>query len=112
MSEGERGYAKGRERREAILTAANDVFAAQGFRGASLATVATRVDEQREGRVRADLDLELAARADDGDVRRTAAAMAARPRRRRHGTRLRGLPRALAAAGRTVTARCDIVRSR
>jgi AcrR family transcriptional regulator len=37
------GYAKGRERRDAILAAANDVFAAQGFHGASLATIATRV---------------------------------------------------------------------
>jgi AcrR family transcriptional regulator len=37
------GYAKGRERREAILAAANEVFAARGFRGASLATIATRV---------------------------------------------------------------------
>ena len=36
-------YAKGRERREAILHAANDVFAAQGFHGAALSTIATRV---------------------------------------------------------------------
>ena len=37
------GYAKGRERREAILAAANDVFAAQGFHAASLSSIATRV---------------------------------------------------------------------
>lgn len=37
------GYAKGRERREAILTAANELFAAQGFHGASLAKIAAQV---------------------------------------------------------------------
>jgi AcrR family transcriptional regulator len=42
-------YAKGRERREEILAAANDVFAAQGFHGASLATIATRVGLSEPG---------------------------------------------------------------
>jgi AcrR family transcriptional regulator len=37
------GYAKGRERRDAILAAANDVFASQGFHKASLSSIATRV---------------------------------------------------------------------
>jgi AcrR family transcriptional regulator len=37
------GYAKGRERREAILAAADQLFAAQGFRGASLASIAKQV---------------------------------------------------------------------
>ena len=37
------GYAKGRRRREEILAAADDLFAAQGFRGASLASIASRV---------------------------------------------------------------------
>jgi AcrR family transcriptional regulator len=43
------GYAKGRERREAILAAANDLFAAQGFRGASLAAIAARVGLSEAG---------------------------------------------------------------
>jgi AcrR family transcriptional regulator len=37
------GYAKGRKRREAILAAADQLFAAQGFRGASLASIANQV---------------------------------------------------------------------
>jgi len=43
------GYAKGRERRDAILTAANEVFAKRGFRGASLATIAKRVGVSEPG---------------------------------------------------------------
>jgi AcrR family transcriptional regulator len=42
-------YAKGRERREAILAAANDLFAVQGFRGASLAAIAARVGLSEAG---------------------------------------------------------------
>jgi AcrR family transcriptional regulator len=43
------GYAKGRERRDAILAAANEVFATRGFRGASLATIAKRVGVSEPG---------------------------------------------------------------
>jgi AcrR family transcriptional regulator len=43
------GYAKGRERRDAILVAANEVFATRGFRGASLATIAKRVGVSEPG---------------------------------------------------------------
>src|SRR4051794_40798075 len=44
MTAARRGtYAKGRERREAILAAANERFAARGFRGASLAAIAKQV---------------------------------------------------------------------
>ena len=43
------GYAKGRERRDAILAAANEVFATRGFRGASLATIAKRVGMSEPG---------------------------------------------------------------
>jgi len=190
------GYAKGRERRDAILTAANEVFATRGFRGASLATIAKRVgmsepgllhhfaskeelllellklrdqhdderiaqaramhayaldvvlelchqneerpgivrlftilaaesvdsdhpahdwfleryrdrrrilverltEEQREGRVDADLDAEMVASQIPRDVRRPADPMAPGPRRCRHGRGVRGLPRAVAAA--------------
>jgi AcrR family transcriptional regulator len=51
MSETEapRGYAKGRERREKILTAANEVFANQGFNGASLSSIAERVGLSEPG---------------------------------------------------------------
>jgi AcrR family transcriptional regulator len=42
-------YAKGRERREAILAAANELFAAQGFRGASLSAIAARVGLSEAG---------------------------------------------------------------
>jgi AcrR family transcriptional regulator len=45
----EKGYAKGRERRDAILAAANEVFASRGFRGASLATIAKRVGLSEPG---------------------------------------------------------------
>jgi len=43
------GYAKGRERREAILRAANELFAAQGFHGTSLASIATKVGLSEPG---------------------------------------------------------------
>ena len=43
------GYAKGRDRRDAILVAANEVFATRGFRGASLATIAKRVGMSEPG---------------------------------------------------------------
>jgi AcrR family transcriptional regulator len=43
------GYAKGRERRDAILAAANEVFAKRGFRGASLATIARQVGLSEPG---------------------------------------------------------------
>jgi AcrR family transcriptional regulator len=43
------GYAKGRERRDAILAAANEVFAKRGFRGASLATIAKQVGLSEPG---------------------------------------------------------------
>jgi AcrR family transcriptional regulator len=51
MSETEapRGYAKGRERREEILAAANEVFANQGFKGASLSSIAERVGLSEPG---------------------------------------------------------------
>lgn len=51
MSETEapRGYAKGRERREEILAAANEVFATQGFKGASLSSIAERVGLSEPG---------------------------------------------------------------
>src|SRR3954471_9368047 len=42
-------YAKGRARREAIRAAANELFAAQGFRGASLAAIAARVGLSEAG---------------------------------------------------------------
>jgi AcrR family transcriptional regulator len=44
-----RGYAKGRERREEILAAADAAFAKQGFRGASLATIAQQVGLSQPG---------------------------------------------------------------
>jgi AcrR family transcriptional regulator len=80
MSEGERGYAKGRERREAILTAANEVFAAQGFRGASLASVATRVGLSEPGllhhfRSKEELLLELLQLRHEHQLERTQRAM-------------------------------------
>ena len=50
MARGARGgYAKGRERRDAILAAANEVFATRGFRGSSLATIAKRVGVSEPG---------------------------------------------------------------
>ena len=44
-----RGYAKGRERREEILAAADAAFAKHGFRGASLATIAQDVGLSQPG---------------------------------------------------------------
>ena len=44
-----RGYAKGRERREEILAAADAAFAKHGFRGASLATIAQAVGLSQPG---------------------------------------------------------------
>jgi AcrR family transcriptional regulator len=44
-----RGYAKGRERREAILAAADAAFAKHGFRGASLGTIADSVGLSQPG---------------------------------------------------------------
>jgi AcrR family transcriptional regulator len=69
------GYAKGRERREAILAAANEVFATQGFRGASLATIATRVGLSEPGllhhfRSKDELLLELLALREERDMER------------------------------------------
>ena len=76
------GYAKGRERREAILAAANDVFAAQGFHGASLATIATRVGLSEPGLLhhfpsKEHLLLELLTLRQDHDAERVARALAA-----------------------------------
>jgi AcrR family transcriptional regulator len=75
------GYAKGRERRDAILAAANDVFAAQGFHGASLATIATRVGLSEPGLLhhfpsKEHLLLELLALRHDHDTERVARALA------------------------------------
>jgi AcrR family transcriptional regulator len=44
-----RGYAKGRERREEILAAADAAFAKHGFRGTSLATIAQEVGLSQPG---------------------------------------------------------------
>jgi AcrR family transcriptional regulator len=73
------GYAKGRERREAILAAANDVFATHGFRGASLSTIATRVGLTEPGllhhfRSKEELLLELLAMREERDFERIARA--------------------------------------
>jgi AcrR family transcriptional regulator len=70
-----RGYAKGRERRDAILAAANEVFASRGFRGASLATIATRVGLSEPGllhhfRSKEELLLELLELRDQHDLER------------------------------------------
>ena len=75
------GYAKGRERRDAILTAANEVFAAQGFHGASLATIATRVGLSEPGLLhhfpsKEHLFLELLTLRHDHDSERVARALA------------------------------------
>ena len=48
-AEAKRGYAKGRERRAAILAAADEAFAKHGFRGASLATIADSVGLTQPG---------------------------------------------------------------
>ena len=75
------GYAKGRERRDAILRAANEVFAAQGFHRASLATIATRVGLSEPGLLhhfpsKEHLLLELLALRHDHDAERVARALA------------------------------------
>jgi AcrR family transcriptional regulator len=69
------GYAKGRERRDAILAAANEVFATRGFRGASLATIAKRVGVSEPGLLhhfasKEELLLELLALRDQHDDER------------------------------------------
>jgi AcrR family transcriptional regulator len=74
-------YAKGRERREEILAAANDVFAAQGFHGASLASIATRVGLSEPGLLhhfpsKEHLLLELLALRHEHDSERVARALA------------------------------------
>ncbi len=74
------GYAKGRERREAILHAANEVFAAQGFHGAALSTIATRVGLSEPGLLhhfpsKEHLLLELLAMRHEHDAERVARAL-------------------------------------
>jgi AcrR family transcriptional regulator len=76
------GYAKGRERRDAILAAANEVFATRGFRGASLATIAKRVGMSEPGLLhhfasKEELLLELLKLRDQHDDERVAQARAA-----------------------------------
>jgi AcrR family transcriptional regulator len=76
------GYAKGRERRDAILAAANEVFATRGFRGASLATIAKRVGMSEPGLLhhfasKEELLLELLKLRDQHDDERIAEARAA-----------------------------------
>jgi AcrR family transcriptional regulator len=76
------GYAKGRERRDAILAAANEVFAKRGFRGASLATIAKRVGMSEPGLLhhfasKEELLLELLKLRDQHDDERIAQARAA-----------------------------------
>ena len=76
------GYAKGRDRRDAILVAANEVFATRGFRGASLATIAKRVGMSEPGLLhhfasKEELLLELLKLRDQHDDERIAEARAA-----------------------------------
>jgi len=76
------GYAKGRERRDAILAAANEVFATRGFRGASLATIAKRVGLSEPGLLhhfasKEELLLELLTLRDQHDDQRITEARAA-----------------------------------
>jgi AcrR family transcriptional regulator len=76
------GYAKGRERRDAILAAANEVFATRGFRGASLATIAKRVGLSEPGLLhhfssKEELLLELLKLRDQHDDQRIAEAIEA-----------------------------------
>jgi AcrR family transcriptional regulator len=76
------GYAKGRERRDAILAAANEVFATRGFRGTSLATIAKRVGMSEPGLLhhfasKEELLLELLKLRDQHDDERIAEARAA-----------------------------------
>jgi AcrR family transcriptional regulator len=75
------GYAKGRQRRDAILRAANEVFAARGFHRASLATIATRVGLSEPGLLhhfpsKEHLLLELLALRHEHDGERVARALA------------------------------------
>ena len=86
------GYAKGRERRDAILAAANEVFATRGFRGASLATIAKRVGMSEPGLLhhfasKEELLLELLKLRDQHDDERIAEARAAHARGRRRPAR-------------------------
>ena len=79
---GRGGYAKGRERRDAILAAANEVFAERGFRGASLATIAKRVGLSEPGLLhhfssKEELLLELLKLRDQHDDQRIAEAIEA-----------------------------------
>jgi AcrR family transcriptional regulator len=76
------GYAKGRERRDAILAAANEVFAKRGFHGASLATIAKRVGMSEPGLLhhfasKEELLLEVLKLRDQHDDERIAQARAA-----------------------------------
>jgi AcrR family transcriptional regulator len=76
------GYAKGRERRDAILHAANDLFAVQGFHGTSLSSIAARVGLSDAGLLhhfpsKEHLLLELLALRHEHDTERVAAALAA-----------------------------------
>jgi AcrR family transcriptional regulator len=76
------GYAKGRQRRDAILAAANEVFARRGFRGASLATIAKRVGMSEPGLLhhfasKEELLLEVLKLRDQHDDERIAQARAA-----------------------------------
>jgi AcrR family transcriptional regulator len=75
-------YAKGRERREAILHAANDVFAARGFHKAALSTIAKQVGLSEPGLLhhfpsKEHLLLELLAMRHEHDAERVARAMEA-----------------------------------
>src|SRR3954452_21423450 len=75
-------YAKGRERREAILHAANDVFAARGFHKAALSTIAKQVGLSEAGLLhhfppKEHLLLELLAMRHEHDAERVARAMEA-----------------------------------
>src|SRR4051812_19305266 len=74
------GYAKGRERREAILHAANEVFAAQGFHKAALSTIAKQVGLSEPGLLhhfpsKEHLLLELLAMRHEHDAERVARAL-------------------------------------
>jgi AcrR family transcriptional regulator len=78
------GYAKGRKRREAILAAADELFAAQGFRGASLASIAKQVGLTEAGVLhhfptKEHLLLELLQLREEGDAERFADMTAEHP---------------------------------
>jgi AcrR family transcriptional regulator len=75
------GYAKGRERRDAILHAADALFAAQGFHATSLSSIATRVGLSEPGLLhhfssKEHLLLELLALRHEHDGERVARALA------------------------------------